>query len=283
MPSYKNEDETLVKGIHEPIISEITFFKVQDILDGRKKNIPMTNTKREELPLRGFLTCPKCGRKMTGSKSKGAGGIYFYYHCQPGCNGRIRADEVFLTVIKKIAFNAESISFCEKVVEQIIKENQSENSSLRKKLKEKMDALHKKINAAQHLMLDGELKPEEYRELKKQLELEIDRLSRENMEASVIDPDHKKYIEFGLNVLQNLDYYYINGDVSTKQQLISSIFSEKLFFENKNYRTNKLTEAVSLIALEIKELQEEKNERVAEICDPSHRVAPTGFEPVFVP
>jgi hypothetical protein len=37
---------------------------------------------REELPLRGHLKRPDCGRALTGSLSSGNGGKYAYYHCQ---------------------------------------------------------------------------------------------------------------------------------------------------------------------------------------------------------
>jgi site-specific DNA recombinase len=38
IPKYKNEESQLVKGIHEPLISEKLFYEVQDVMDGRKKN-----------------------------------------------------------------------------------------------------------------------------------------------------------------------------------------------------------------------------------------------------
>ena len=78
LPSY------WTKGIHEPLIDEETFFKVQDILDGKKRNAPkLTGTKRihPDLFLRKFLICPKCGHALTGAGSKGNGGRYYYYFC----------------------------------------------------------------------------------------------------------------------------------------------------------------------------------------------------------
>ena len=108
LPAYKEEEEILVKGSHEAIISEETFFDLQDFLRCKRKNLPVKNTKREELPLRGFMVCPRCGRNMTGSASMGKKKVlYFYYHCRPECGERIKApdanSEVF-DLIKKVSF-----------------------------------------------------------------------------------------------------------------------------------------------------------------------------------
>ncbi len=40
VPAYKDEPEELVQGQHEALISEEVFYKVQDVLDGKKKFKP---------------------------------------------------------------------------------------------------------------------------------------------------------------------------------------------------------------------------------------------------
>lgn len=87
------------KGQHKALISEALFYDVQDVLDGRKRG-----QYRLTLPLRGFLTCPKCGKILTGSASKGHTRHYSYYHCFNGCSFRMRADNInqqFVVELKK--------------------------------------------------------------------------------------------------------------------------------------------------------------------------------------
>lgn len=97
IPEYGEEEEQLISAIHEPIISEELFNKVQKVLARiYKKNacrVKKVNDK-DELPLRGMLECPKCHSAWTGSGSRGNGGIYFYYHCQNGCKERGNAEEL---------------------------------------------------------------------------------------------------------------------------------------------------------------------------------------------
>src|SRR6202007_2924644 len=92
------------QGQHEPIITDVLFYTVQDILEERARKLPTKYlTAREELPLRGYLICPICGRTLTGSASRGRrGDRFFYYHCRKGCKERKNAVEVnreFLKVL----------------------------------------------------------------------------------------------------------------------------------------------------------------------------------------
>lgn len=97
VPELDQEPACLVDGVHQGIIPEKTFSNVQRILLQREKeNIHLVSKEkyREELPLRGHLKCPECGRNLTGSLSSGNGGKYAYYHCQHGCKMRLGALEV---------------------------------------------------------------------------------------------------------------------------------------------------------------------------------------------
>jgi site-specific DNA recombinase len=70
---HKDEEAHSVKGQHDPLISEALFYKVQEIIDGNIRQVrPQTKIISDDnLPLRGFLICPDCGRNLTGSASKG--------------------------------------------------------------------------------------------------------------------------------------------------------------------------------------------------------------------
>ena len=95
VPATKTEPEVIVKGQHEPLVTEAVFDAVQDIWDGKRKQQPkLTKPIKSEFYLRKFLVCPHCGRAITGATSKGgSGGKYSYYFCPPtGNHIRIKAD-----------------------------------------------------------------------------------------------------------------------------------------------------------------------------------------------
>jgi site-specific DNA recombinase len=75
--SNKLLDGRIIKGKHQPLISEEIFLKVNYIL----QSVPsgFSHSKSETMPLRRFLKCGKCGANMTGHfvKRKRLG----YYRC----------------------------------------------------------------------------------------------------------------------------------------------------------------------------------------------------------
>ncbi|MFS0491945.1 recombinase family protein [Leadbetterella byssophila] len=95
IPKYKDDESRFVKGLHESLITEDLFYRVQDVLDGRKrKQFRLKVLTDSVLPLRGFLVCPECDKILTGSLAKGRYRHYSYYHCFAGCKFRYSADEI---------------------------------------------------------------------------------------------------------------------------------------------------------------------------------------------
>ena len=250
IPAYKEEDAYYVQGTHEPIISEEQFYNVQDILNGRKKNIQSRSAQREELQLRGFLKCSKCGGNLTGSASKGMGGRYYYYHCQPGCKERFIAEdanEKFLKELKKISVKREAINLYKIILEKELKKNSKECVSDKEKFVAEIRKNRERINNAQQLMLDGELSMAEYQTIKNRYGAVINQLQEELDESSPKVSDYKQYLDFGFNFLQNIDQFYVSAKPAVKLQILSSIFAEKLVFENKSYRTPAYHKELALI------------------------------------
>ncbi|WP_245901808.1 hypothetical protein [Chitinophaga ginsengisoli] len=67
--------------------------------------------------------CPRCGRLLSRSGSKGNGGIYYYYHCQSVkvCKERFRGDtanEAFVRQLGQIAVNAPIIDYYCQIISQ---------------------------------------------------------------------------------------------------------------------------------------------------------------------
>ncbi|WP_262484378.1 recombinase family protein [Belliella pelovolcani] len=103
VPAYKDEPAMFVKGLHKPIITESFFYELQEALQNRGRKRKTTVVSQEEIPLRGFLTCPKCSKNLTASASKGRKQYYYYYHCSSKCGVRFRAEDVNNAFVKELS------------------------------------------------------------------------------------------------------------------------------------------------------------------------------------
>jgi len=54
------------------------------------------------------------------------------------------------------------------------------------------------------------------------------------------------HMNYSIALLKKIDYFYLKADLETKQQLIGSIFPEKVVYDDGNYRTNRIHEVIRL-------------------------------------
>ncbi len=255
IPAYKDEEEIYSNGKHEPLITEQLFYEVQDILNGRRKVLLVKNTRKEELPLRGFLQCPRCGGTLTGSASKGTGGLYYYYHCMRGCKERVNAELVnkrFIDVLSTLTANKNVIDTYYKVMADKFKANDKGKSKATQTIQEQINKNRDRLNKARQMMLDNEIDGKEYREIKNQYETIIDGLTRKRVQVSLVDDEYKKYLDFFAFLLKNLDRSYEEVDLADKQRMISLIFPEKLIFKNNGFRTKRVRKILERICAPVK-------------------------------
>jgi site-specific DNA recombinase len=281
IPAYKKEEAVFVKGSHEPIISEELFYDVQDVLNGKRKRHTVKNTQKDELPLRGLLECSKCGGKLTGSASKGVGGRYFYYHCQPGCKERfsaIKANKIFEEEMLTLTPSKQAMLLFEKIVKQHNVSNAKDNSKANREIENEIEKNTTRINNAQQLMLDGEMGMKDYKEVKERYEKANRGLRGKKSGEAIEESEYKQYVNFGMSFLPKLSSHYVSAETSLKQKIISSIFPENLIFEEKNYRTNSINPAISIICSTDRAFRNKKTGISRQILKDSCQVVPPRIE-----
>ena len=74
-------------GVHEPLVDEATFARVQDRLADRK--VAGDRSWRRDHYLKGSLVCARCGSRLGYSLNKGRGGEYAYFFCLGRAKRRI--------------------------------------------------------------------------------------------------------------------------------------------------------------------------------------------------
>jgi site-specific DNA recombinase len=279
--AHKEEPEQLVEGIHEPLISEQLYNKVQAILN-KGKGAKNTNYKRlnPNFPLRGFINCPKCQKTLTASTSRSRKNYYSYYHCISPCDTRISAEDAhawFNSFLKSVSLDNNSYTLLLEIIKEEFKKIDATNP-LGPKHYEKLTNLKDKLTRMQDLFIDGELSKKEYEQAKQRCQVLI-----EELEEKEIKLGKKKEIfdtfKKGLTKIQTIEKQYSTGSLDQKRKLVGSIFPQKFEFENKKIRTADLNPILLKISSVHGGLQRSKRKGQTKKHDLSSMVTAKGFEP----
>lgn len=285
---YGDEEAVTVKGQHEAIISEELFYNVQDILHGNKRaTVHSTKILSDvNLPLRGYLVCPDCGRNLTGSASKGRNTRYYYYHCIASCGYRQKAEkanEIFEQGLAQFELNEGNKDILKKMVllnyNQVIKENPRMD---KRKIVLEIDKLNEKLSVAREKLLSNVMDDDEYVELKKEYKEKIDKLEEQLARDDTPDSNEmsiQRKLNKALDIVQNISKLYIRGEIETKRTLIGSIFPEKLEFDGTQYRTARINSVIATIFQINNELCNKKNRKSDKNNHFSCVVPSAGIEP----
>ena len=284
IPASKNQPEMIVNGQHTPLIDEATFYAVQDVLDGkRKKSVKVNKNTNPDLFLRKFIVCPCCGRPLTGSFSKGNGGKYAYYHCCNQKHGRFRstaANELFYKHLSCLIPHERILNLYGEILKDIKKDNNKGVLQEISKLEKEMEKLRLRLNRVEDDYMDGVINAEQYKNMyqrttdnMRETESKIEQL------RSINKTKVEAQLNYSINLINNIDKFMEAAPVEVKIKLIGSIFSEKIEFDGKNYRTNSYNQVLDLIYQQTKELQGHKNKKLDTSCEVSNSVPGAGLEP----
>ncbi|WP_179299598.1 recombinase family protein [Rubrivirga marina] len=280
--AYGDEPERLVPSLHEALISEQTFWRVQEILDGNQKTGGPRPRRRAEYPLRGHLTCPECGGNLTASSAKG--GRYHYYHCQHPCSVRFRAEDAhgaLLALFGSIHVAPEIARLYLAVLKDVQDEREGSREAASAKVEAEIDALDEKLTDAAEKLVEGSIPHDAFIRLVERYETQKRELEDRRKALGDDTSDLLHNARYGLSLLADLPRYYAAAGIEAKDRILSSIFPGNLVFEDGAYRTPELAESIRL--LRGKRDGKPANDRgpAAETSNRSSKVPETGIEPAL--
>jgi DNA invertase Pin-like site-specific DNA recombinase/transcription elongation factor Elf1 len=229
IPKYKDEESMFVVGQHEAIISEGLFYNVQDILDGKSRNYRAKIETIEEFPLRGFFTCPKCGKKLLGSKCKGRTKYYYYYHCVSECKYRINsevANELFVENLKAY----EPLHEVKKIYAAVLIETHRDLTDnareMKRRILEQVKNYENRLSNARDLLSTMQIDPSDYRLMKLDYSEKISKLEYELSEISSDKQSIAGLLNSGIENLIRLNNSYNDASLADARELIGLIYPE---------------------------------------------------------
>ncbi|MET6995897.1 recombinase family protein [Chitinophaga defluvii] len=248
----RKEEEQIVKGIHEPLISERLFHQVQLIITKDRNKRGNKDALRSLFPLRGFLSCPWCGGRITGSVSHGKYLKYSYYHCMGyKCKGRFKAEVLnssYEEKLKEIYLRPEVYELLGLVLEdENIFTCRREYIDERKRILDTISKQELHISKARKYFLDGRIDLDDFSKLKKE---HIEILCQLNHQLKSItqkltgcDRNDNLWPDTNFNVSQS----YREQDTKGKRDIISLFTPAAINPVTVNFDSLKINEVIALI------------------------------------
>lgn len=255
IPANEQEAERIIDGVHEPLISEALFYKVQHLLDANKKShckVPKYSKIRDDFFLRGVINCNYCSNLLTASKSKGKlGKRYGYYHCNHCKKQResiTSVNDSFFNLLESIMIDKEVKDYYNLLLEQRMGTNEQENKQKINNLKIQLEQLEQRIEKMQDLMIDEKLDGDEYVKIKTRYTAQINEINKQIRVLGSNNTEVKKFINSSLNLLENLPKAFENVGVKLKQKIVGSIFPKLVKYDGKKCRTPKMNPVFTMFS-----------------------------------
>ena len=260
-----NANPIITDGVHEPIIDEVLWDKVQAIMES-KKGKP-SRIYDGEYPLTGILRCPKCGAGMvisrtTNKLADGTKKRIAYYCCGAWknkgtsvCNSNtIRVDKANEYVFNKISELLSNEKMVKSIVNNINKERHKKINPAKKEL-ERIDKELEKIDRKKTKLFEAYeeevISKEEFKERKDELNKRAKSLQEEKEPLLVTlldDVSEEIPYEFIKSILENFSKVLTESATREQQKkLLHMIISEITINEAREIDSIKLKINDSLV------------------------------------
>jgi site-specific DNA recombinase len=233
-PGWVVSGQNRVKGLHQPLVSQALFDDVQDALDG-KTSAPVVYKKlNSEFPLKGFVMCSGCGKKLTAGFVKGRKEKYPRYWCwNPKCPVRVSAsrDEIergFIQILGMMEPTQELLNRLPEIARTYWAKRLDRVTSERRVLSSRLaDAktLNQKILVQK---VNGEVSAEDFATLKEAVTQQISEVQNELNALDAETLTVENLMEQTKRDFVDLVNAWKNGSVQQRQELALSLYPEGL-------------------------------------------------------
>ncbi|WP_163407113.1 hypothetical protein [Flavobacterium ajazii] len=212
--------------------------------------------------LRGFIICPKCQKKLQGSKCKGRHKHYYYYHYEASCKYRINsenANRLFVENLKKYQPIPEVKKLYTSLLYETHRDLSNSAGEQKRRLAEQIKDYEIRLGNARDLLLSLKIDPDDYKVMKEDYHERITNLEREL--SMVVNEKHsiEELLNKGVDNLIKLNETYADRDLSDKRSLIGLIYPENFTIRENKIQTARVNKIIESICLINRELRAKKN------------------------
>jgi DNA invertase Pin-like site-specific DNA recombinase len=222
--------ELLVQGVHEPIIRQELFDRVQDVLTGRSRTAQPRQSAHPDFSLRQFVRCASCNKGLTSGLIKKK---FSYYWCyQKGCRAvLVSKEELEQRFVDLLAIHQPTIQLLERLPEiarKLWAERQKSLDEEHTALKRRHDEIHRLNSLAVKAKLTGELCAEDFDSLKQSNAKEISEIKHQISSLESQKNVMQELIGQSQRELVDLVGAWKKAGITTKKELQSALFPDGL-------------------------------------------------------
>ncbi len=253
---YPNWEVSRRIGHHKPIISIETFNLNQSRLDGKTALKQVRKDTCDELPLRGLINCAECSKHLTGSKTTGNGGTFWYYFCQnKGCSifrKSINTDDVntrFKELLTKNKIKPEAEKLMSVIFEKVWGEEIKNFHSTEKEKIREQKSLEVKIDQFTELIINtkSDVLKKNYEKQLEKIVSEYEGKQKEMGQKIDFNIPYQTAIKKACQLLKSPYSVWEKVETKEKHNLFFFLFQDKLPYSKKDgYQTNKVPNAIRL-------------------------------------
>lgn len=272
----------IIEGRHEPLISKELFLAVHNIRQEKGHLGFVHDRDQDNLPLKVFVKCEKCGLPLTGYLVKRKG--LYYYKCNTkGCKINRSAKmmhDLFRSVLKTFKIGADEFQFVKLQLEEQMSGFFKSQMEEAKALKIKLAETKKKLEAIQERFVVGEIERSLYEKFRPKYEKECFEIELELDKTGYLS-NLNKVVAFATKVCLNPLILWENSDLNGKRIFQNLLFPEGIIYNREldHYRTSRINSFFAPIPQLAKVLSKNKREDSVSFNKiPSWVVSP-GIEP----
>lgn len=248
-------DGRLIKGIHEPIISEATYYRNQAILNGSLRNF--SRSAEEEWPLRSGFLQHTCGKAMTGSSPRGRSGPSPRYSCmfckakEMGISvSKMRAlvHQDFMDLMEQVRPTEDAQKLFKHIVLREWNNETRDSHKLARTLDGELNALQDKRMRTLDLYIDNKISEADKDRKLAEVDNDITKIELRRAEITDDIKDKEQVIDNALLFMSNPASFWNLAPIEVKRRIQDAMFPDGLVYDcDKGFRTAKLAESYLLI------------------------------------
>ena len=213
-------------GIHKPLTTKPIFDNVQLVLQGKNRS----KTRTHSFLYKNYLSCAKCGCKLTATQKKDR---YDYYYCT---NGRGKCEEnkkyftktdiynLMLKVIQNITPHKNLADIAFDIYKEKSMNEQKEGVSQKEVMEKQMVNIEVKLERLLDAYLNGNITEEVFKDKQKELQNEKSSLEIAIFQSKEQNPEITlELLESFKNQACQLEEMFENGDDEVRENLLKSV------------------------------------------------------------